>query len=219
MITSYVTLSSAPWQEVLQFALSLFAILNPFGVVAIYLSMVDEYSHVEKVKILRKSSIAVFVILICVIWVGDSILNFFGISIAAFRIGGGLIIVLFGLKILSGTDSSEKEDSKTKAVARPDISVVPLAIPIIAGPGALVVTLTEMHNTFNEFKEKLIVSAVCVFIAIAVWLILRNALVLSKFLGTAGLNILTKVMGLFLVVIATQMMLEGCIAIFPGWVR
>lgn len=214
MITSYVTLSSAPWQEVLQFALSLFAILNPFGVVAIYLSMVDEYSHVEKVKILRKSSIAVFVILICVIWVGDSILNFFGISIAAFRIGGGLIIVLFGLKILSGTDSSEKEDSKTKAVARPDISVVPLAIPIIAGPGALVVTLTEMHNTF-----KLIVSAVCVFIAIAVWLILRNALVLSKFLGTAGLNILTKVMGLFLVVIATQMMLEGCIAIFPGWVR
>tara|TARA_B100000949_G_C14110981_1_gene378347 strand:- start:274 stop:636 length:363 start_codon:yes stop_codon:yes gene_type:complete len=98
-----------------------------------------------------------------------------------------------------------------------EIAVVPLTIPVIAGPGVIAVTLTEMQNTFDSFWEKVIVSITTFGVIFLIWLTLRFSHTLAAKLGKAGIDIMAKVMGMFLAVIATQMILEGCIAVFPGW--
>lgn len=213
-ITSYVTLTDAPWKEILQFAITLFAILNPVAGATMFLALVDKMDHQDKLRTARKTSWSIFIILLIIIWAGDSLLNFFGISIAAFRIGGGFIVILIGLSMLdfikTGTTTVVSGEGK-------DVAVVPLAIPIIAGPGVMAVTLTEMHNTFDSIREKMIITATTIFIVLLMWLILKYAPLIAKKLGPVGVDIMSKIMGMILVVIATQMVLEGCIAVFPAW--
>lgn len=214
MITSFVTLTDAPWKEVLQFGITLFAILNPIAGVTFYLFLTENKARVEKLRTARKASWAILVILLISIWVGDLLLNIFGISIAAFRIGGGLIVILIGLDMLDFLNlSSGNLEPKTQK----DIAVVPLAIPIIAGPGVIAVTLTEMQNTFDSIKEKIIISITTFIIVFLFWLIMRFAPIISKKLGEVGIDIMGKIMGMILVVMATQMILEGLIAVFPAW--
>ncbi len=214
MISSYVTLTNEPWKEILQFAITLFAILNPVAGATSYLALVDKHEPHEKLHVAKKASIAIFIILLSIIWAGDTILNVFGISLSAFRIGGGLIVILVGLNMLEFIHLDAKPVIPTR---KKDVAIVPLAIPIIAGPGVIAVTMTEIQNTFNNLLEKIIITLTTVIIVLIMWLILRFAPYFSRKLGQVGMDIMAKTMGIILVVIATQMILEGCIAVFPAW--
>jgi len=214
MITSYVTLTEAPWKEILQFAITLFAILNPVAGATMYLSLVEQQERHQKLQTARKAAYSILIILLTIVWIGDVILNLFGISIAAFRVGGGFIVVLVGLSMLEFININVKPIMKHE---KKDVAVVPLSIPIIAGPGVIAVTLTEMQNTFDSLREKLIISVTTVFIVFLMWLTLRFASSLAEKIGPVGVDILSKIMGLILIVIATQMILEGLIAVFPAW--
>ena len=144
MIDSVTTLTDAPWKEVLQFAITLIAILNPVAGASIYLTLVGQQSKVKKIQVARKASVSIFIILLIVIWFGDTALNIFGISVPAFRVGVGIITLYIGLDMLEFIRLSATTETNAR---NKDIAVVPLAIPIIAGPGVIAVTLTEMHNT------------------------------------------------------------------------
>jgi len=193
------------------------AIVNPLGAIPIFLALCGDRSPTECQRIARISAFSVGVILLTSIWAGDSILEFFGISLSAFRAGGGLLILLMGIHMLQAKQShmrhtpEEAEEGEDKE----NIAVVPLAIPLMAGPGAISMVIVNAHQTAN-WSDRLILSAGIAIVICAVWLALRLATPIGKKLGVTGLNIATRVMGLLLAAIGIQMVTAGLRTLLPG---
>ena len=190
------------------------AIVNPLGVIPIFLSLSGDRTLTECRKIASKSAIAVAVILIVAVWGGDVLLGFFGIGIPAFRVGGGLLILLMAISMLHARQSHTRQtpDEADEADAKEDIAVVPLAIPMMAGPGAICLVIGDATHGVN----RLMLSVGILVIAFVVWITMRLAAPIGEKLGMTGLNIATRIMGLLLAAIGIQMMALGLIKLFPG---
>jgi multiple antibiotic resistance protein len=205
------------WTEQTKYLVGVFAILNPLGVIPIYLSLMAGRHHDEMYRAALKSSIAVAVILILAVWVGDGMLSFFGIGVPAFRIAGGLLVLLIAVAMFDARTSSARHNAEEQEAAetKSDIAVVPLAIPLLAGPGTISLVIVDAHQA-GEFFGKLSFSVGIIGVAFIVWVILRSAEPIGARLGTGGLNIATRVMGLILAAMAVQLIAEGMLELFPG---
>jgi len=157
------------------------------------------------------------VILILSVWTGDSMLSFFGIGIPAFRIAGGLLVLLIAVAMFGAKTSPARHTDAEQAEgeAKNDIAVVPLAIPLLAGPGAISLAIVDAHQAGN-WSGKLFFCFGIVGVSVIVWLVLRLAEPIGERLGTSGLNIGTRVMGLILAAMAVQLMVDGMLELFPG---
>ena len=208
------------WTEQIKYLVGIFAILNPLGVIPIYLSMMSDRRPEVMHRTALKAAIAVAVILILAVWVGDGMLSFFGIGIPVFRIAGGLLVLIIAIAMFDARTSSARHTAaeQVEAEAKNDIAVVPLAIPLLAGPGAISLAIVDAHQAAN-LPGKLAFSLGIVGVAIIVWLVLRLAEPIGERLGTGGLNIATRVMGLILAAMAVQFMAEGLLELFPGLSR
>jgi multiple antibiotic resistance protein len=208
------------WSEHIKFLVGIFAILNPFGTIPIYLSLMAGRSHEEMYRTTLKASVAVAVILTIAVWVGGALLAFFGIGIPAFRIAGGLLVLLIAIAMFGAKTSPARhtDAEQLEAEAKNDISVVPLAIPLLAGPGAISLAIVDAHQA-GSLMGKLAFNLGILGVAAIVWLVLRMAEPIGRRLGTGGLNIATRVMGLILAAMAVQFMAEGMLELFPGLSR
>jgi len=208
------------WAEQIKYLVGIFAILNPLGAIPIYLSMMTDRRPQIMHRTALKSSIAVAVILTLSVWVGDSLLSFFGIGIPAFRIAGGLLVLIIAIAMFGAKTSPARhtDAEQAEAEAKNDISVVPLAIPLLAGPGAISLTIVDAHQVVS-LVDKVVFSLGIIGVASTVWLVLRLAEPIGKRLGTGGLNIATRVMGLILAAMAVQFMADGMLELFPGLSR
>jgi len=214
-------MSSIPvWTEQIKYLIGIFAILNPFGAIPIYLSLMADRRSDEMHRTALKASIAVAVILTLSVWAGDAMLAFFGIGIPAFRIGGGLLLLTIAIAMFDARISSARhtDAEQAEAEAKNDIAVVPLAIPLLAGPGAISLTIVDAHQA-GGLPDKLMLCAGIVAVAVIVWIVLRLAEPIGARLGTGGLNIATRVMGLLLAALAVQFMADGMLELFPGLSR
>ena len=157
------------------------------------------------------------VILTLSVWVGDALLSFFGIGLPAFRIGGGLLVLIIAIAMFGAMTSPARhtDAEQAEAEAKNDISVVPLAIPLLAGPGAISLTIVDAHQVVG-LADKVVFSLGIIGVAVIVWLVLRLAEPIGERLGTGGLNIATRVMGLILAAMAVQFMADGMLELFPG---
>lgn len=193
------------------------AIVNPLGAVPIFLSLTEGRSAHDCRQVARRTALSVAIVLILSIWIGDSILDFFGIGIPAFRTGGGLLILLMAIAMMHAKHSSSRQTQAEadEADQKEDVAVVPLAIPLLAGPGAISLVIVNAHQVAGV-SGRLILSAAAVIVAVAVWLALRLAAPIGERLGVTGLNIATRVMGLLLASIAIQMIASGLAALLPG---
>lgn len=193
------------------------AIVNPLGAVPIFLSLGEGRSPVERRLVARRTAIAVALILVICIWAGDLILRFFGIGIPAFRTGGGLLILLMAIAMMHARRSAslQTDEEVDEADDKEDIAVVPLAIPLLAGPGAISLVIVDAHLVGGPVG-RLVLSVSVVLVALSVWLALRLATPIGDRLGITGLNIATRVMGLLLAAIAIQMIAAGLVALLPG---
>jgi multiple antibiotic resistance protein len=164
-----------------------------------------------------KAAVAVAVILTLSVWVGDYLLSFFGIGIPSFRIAGGLLVLIIAIAMFDARTSPARHTDAEQAEAevKNDIAVVPLAIPLLAGPGAISLTIVDAHQVVS-FADKFVFSLGIVGVAAIVWVVLRLAEPIGKRLGTGGLNIATRVMGLILAAMAVQFMADGMLELFPG---
>jgi multiple antibiotic resistance protein len=205
------------WTEHVKSLLGIFAILNPLGVIPVYLSLTSDRRPEEMRHTALKTATAVAVILILAAWVGDSMLAFFGIGLPAFRIAGGLLVLLIAIAMFHAKTSPARQTAaeQTEAESKNDISVVPLAIPLLAGPGAISLAIVDAHQV-SSWPDKLIFSVGIIGVAAIVWLVLRMAEPIGARLGTSGLNIATRVMGLILAAMAVQFMADGLLVLFPG---
>ena len=203
--------------ELIAFTIAMLAITNPIGNLAIFASLTGDKTPEEKKKTALTAGIAITFILILVTWTGDLLLRAFGISIASFETAGGVIIALMGISMLHAKTSpihhnpEEHEDSKTKT----SVAVVPIAIPIVAGPGAITTIVVNTHH-HHTIDDKLIISAISLVIAFLLWLGFYFSGPVSRLLGMQGINIVTRIMGIVLASIAFGMITSGLKALLPG---
>ncbi len=193
------------------------AIVNPMGAIPVFLSLCGDRSPVECMQIARTTALSVGLVLVTAIWAGDAVLTFFGIGIPAFRAAGGLLILLMAIAMLHARRSHARQspEEADEAGERESIAVVPLAIPLMAGPGAISLVIVDAHQ-LSHWGERLILSAGVAVVAVVTWAVLRLATPIGARLGVTGLNIFTRLMGLLLSAIGIQMMALGLATLLPG---
>jgi multiple antibiotic resistance protein len=202
--------------EFLRFAAALFAIMNPFGNIAIFLSITGDRSAAERRSIATVTSAAVLITLLVVAALGEQILALFGISVGAFQVAGGIIILILALSMLhaqpSGVHHSEEEADAGRSKDNP--AFFPLAIPMIAGPGSIATVILYSQQT-QGLVGAAVIGAVIVLLCGVQLLALRAAARMAAFLGTTGINVLTRLMGMILAAIAIEMIVGGLSQLFP----
>ena len=185
-----------------------FTIINPIGVMPVFMTMTKELDKKDRNLTAKKAILTSFITLVVFAFSGQILFNFFGISVNSFRVVGGVIFFLMGMDMLQarlGTVKVKPEEIKTYVS---DISITPLAIPMITGPGAITNVIVLMEDAKEiEYKLVLLVAILLVF---AITLsILLSATKIIKILGTTGNNVLMRLMGLIIMVIAVEFFLSG----------
>ncbi len=203
--------------DIIKFFISLLAMCNPLTVVPIFLALSEKYSVQQRNAIVMTTCIAAVIIFIIATWAGTAILSLFGINTASFETAGGLIILSIGLNMVSGNSNPPHHDNQDQqdALKKPNIAVVPLAIPIMAGPGALTIIMINA-NKYNAILDKVYICIASVLLVILVGLSLYFAKYIFKLLGASGIKIASRIMGLILAAIAIEMLHNGLIVLFPG---
>ncbi|MBW1971487.1 MAG: MarC family protein [Deltaproteobacteria bacterium] len=195
---------------------SLFVIVNPIGAIPIFISITEGDDYKKKNLIAKKASINSFIVLIIFTFFGEYILKFFGITIPAFEIGGGIILFMISLEMLQATPvrvkttPEEEEESGKKA----DVSLMPLAIPILSGPGAITTVLVFSGKGGSPFFKILVVIAVAAT-AIITYITLKYAVTLSRIMGKSGINLMNRILGLILAVTSAQFVIDGIKDVLP----
>lgn len=196
--------------------IGILAIVNPLGAIPVFLSLCGDRSEAETRAIARLTGLSVAIVLVIAAWIGNPLLAFFGIGIPSFRVGGGLLILLMAIAMMHAQQSRAKRspEEEDEDSDKDDVAVVPLAIPLLAGPGAISLVVVEGQRAAS-LADRFLISACILIVAIVVWLTLRLAGPIGRRLGITGLNIATRIMGLLLSAIGIQMIAEGIKQLFP----
>lgn len=195
------------------------AITNPPGSLAVFLGMTATKTESERRHIALIATLTIFIVLLVITWTGIPLLEVFGISLPAFQITGGLIILLRGLQMLHDKEtptSQTAQELRQKNNHKESIAIVPLGIPIIAGPGAIT-NIIIFSNVFPGVIHKTYISLGVVLISAIFGFVMFYATRIGKMIGVNGINIVTRIMGLVLAAIAMSMITSGLKDIFPGW--
>jgi multiple antibiotic resistance protein len=202
--------------EYLRFIVTLTAVVDPFLAVPFFLSFTESYSDAARNRLARTVALTVFGVLSVSAFAGEALLELIGASLPAFRVGGGLVLLLMALAMLNaqagGVRQSKAEAAELEAGDVP--GVVPLAIPLLAGPGAISTSIIAAEGG-GFVHQSLIVLCIAVVCGV-VWLALRAAHRLAARMGTTGLNVATRILGLLLAAMAVQTMAVGLRQLFPG---
>lgn len=205
-----------PEAALVSFVAALFSMMNPIGNSGIFADLTEGRSSTETVRIAWTCAFAVAITLLIVNWTGSTLLDFFGISIDSLRAAGGIVVLLIGLQMLG--NKSEHKDSAAErqdAKSRTSIAVVPLAIPIVAGPGTMATVLVAAQQN-PSLLSKVEISAVVAVLSGLIGLLFSFATTISRWLGASGMGVVTRVMGLVLTAIAIGMLADGLKGLLPG---
>jgi multiple antibiotic resistance protein len=205
------------WTEYSRFVIALFAILTPFAAIPIFLSLTEGQSEREKAHIARTAVLTIAVLLITAAFLGDSILRVIGTSLQSFRVGGGLVLLLMALSMMNARVSSVQQtrEEAEEAVQKQAIGVVPIGIPLLAGPGSISAVIIQMERGIGWGHRAAVVACI-LFVCGLVWAALTLATPIGDRLGRTGLNILNRLFGLLLAAIAVEVIAAGLRALFPG---
>lgn len=194
--------------------IGLFSLINPLSALPVYLGLTQDYTEEHKLRTLKKTCFYIFVICLVSYYLGVYLLNFFGITIPALRVAGGLIIFRSGWQLLNVKHKAElKENLNESLEKREDISFSPLAMPLLAGPGSMSFLITLFSNRSDSAKEAFWqdVSALCaiIIVSVCIYFVFKYAPRLIKYTGQAGLTSLSKVMGFIVIGIGVQMIISS----------
>ena len=203
-------------QEYLRYLVTLTAVLDPFLAVPIFLSIAARYDERKRLRLVNAVTVTVFAVLAGAALFGEGLLRLLGASLPAFQVGGGLVLLLMALAMLNAQVGEMRQTrAEAEELESGELSgVVPLAVPLLAGPGAISTTIIAAQRGGVAHTAALIgcVLLVCVLL----WSLLRLAHAVGARMGTTGLNIATRLLGLLLAAIAIQTMAEGLKVLFPG---
>lgn len=200
-----------------QFFLGLVAAVNPIGIMPVFVSLTGSMDTEERNKTARTANIAVAIILIVSLLAGQMLLDMFSISLDSFRVAGGLLLMSIAFSMMSGKLGEDKQNKQEKSeyISKEQIGVVPLAMPLMAGPGAISSTIvygSRYPSTFDTFG---IIASIIAF-CLCSWLLFRSAPIIVRFLGQTGINVITRIMGLILGSLGIEFIASGLRNLFPG---
>jgi len=198
--------------DILTFGLYAFtgflALINPMGVTPVFLTMTSELSDKQRNRTAFTATLTAFITLTLFAFAGQLLFKFFGISVAAFRVAGGIIFFLMGFDMLNARVSRLKYDSKDINDEINDIAVTPLGIPMIAGPGAITNAIVLMDDA-HSFGHKIALPIAIFLVLLATFISMITGAKIIKFLGPTGNRIMVKLMGLIMMVIAVEFFFAG----------
>ncbi|WP_291115186.1 MarC family NAAT transporter [Flavobacterium sp. UBA6135] len=195
---------------------ALFSVLNPLGAVPIFVGLTQDYTKSERSRVSLLTALNVFIILIISFFIGEYVLKFFGISIDALRIAGGLIIVSSGFSLLTGKFNKTRGVNKkveNDAQTRNQIALTPLAIPMLAGPGSISL-LIAFYQDYSKISEKIIAVLAILGVALVIFLVLKSAHYLSRILGASGIVAISRIIGFIVIAIGVQYISSSVVNIF-----
>jgi MarC family membrane protein len=197
---------------------ALFSVLNPIGTIPIFVGLTQDYTQKERTRVSFKTSINVCVILLISFFVGQYVLSFFGITITALRIAGGIIIASSGFSLLNGQFNKNKGINKKveeEIQNRNDIALTPLAMPMLAGPGSISL-LIAYYQEHHAPDEMIISSIAIIVVAASIYFVLRSAHYLARFLGSSGIVAISRIIGFLTIAIGIQYIISSVLSIIRG---
>lgn len=201
-------------------AISLFAIVDPVGSIPLFLSATHAWTAARRRRAARLAAVTVFVVLGVTVFLGEAILAFFGISLASFSVGGGILLLLLAISMMQAQPTpirQTEEEAEAAAAERESLGAVPLGVPLLAGPGAISQIIIAGHNSGAQlFLHQTLLLLPIALVALAVWLVFRAAMPVSHRLGTVGIHVVTRLMGLIIAAISVEMIAKGLGTLFPG---
>ncbi|MGI9024495.1 MAG: MarC family protein [Burkholderiaceae bacterium] len=197
--------------------ISLLALVNPLGAIPFFISFTATNTRAERRRIVRIASITVAFVIAFTTLLGQQVINFFGITVNSFQVGGGIIMLLMAISMINAQPGGTKTtpEEAVEGEQKENIAVVPLAIPLLTGPGTIstVIIYADKAETWWQ-RMSLIGSGVA--IALLVFLALSAADPISRALGRTGINVATRLMGLMLAALGVELIVDGLIALIPA---
>jgi multiple antibiotic resistance protein len=200
------------YAEYVKMFIGLLAIINPFGVIPIFISMTTDQSSVQRSKTINMVAVGVIIILLVALFFGELVLDFFGITIASFRVGGGILILLMAIAKTSYIRQTEEEADES--IEKESVAIVPLAMPLLAGPGAISTVILMAHKS-SGVAHYMVIALGIMLLGLVVWGVLRLSPWIATRIGATGINIFTRIMGLILAAIAVEFIANGIQGLFP----
>jgi multiple antibiotic resistance protein len=205
--------------EYVRFVVTLTAVVDPFLAVPFFIEFTHGHTSADRARLARLIALTVFVVLACSTFVGESLLHMIGASLPAFRVGGGLVLLLMALAMLNAQTGgvrqsrAEADELQTKEVN----GIVPLAFPLLAGPGAISTSIIAAES--GGLVHQFVIIGCIALVCLVSWAVLSQAHAIAQRLSVSGLNIATRILGLLLAAMAVQTMAEGLKDLLPGLAR
>ncbi|WP_418513440.1 MarC family NAAT transporter [Corallibacter sp.] len=195
---------------------ALFSIMNPLGTVPVFVGLTQENSKKERAITAFWTAINVFIILLLSLFAGKYILSFFGISLNALKIAGGMIIASSGFALLTGKFREHKGMKRERVQQdienRDAISLTPLAIPMLAGPGTISL-LIAYNQEYQSTDQIMIILGAMLLVTIAIYVILKSSHYIVKILGASGINALSRIIGFVVIAIGVEYIISSVTSI------
>ncbi len=202
--------------DYLKFFAAMTAVVNPIGAIPIFINLTADNTEEQRRKTAFQASYATAIILLIALFTGETLLHFFGISIASFRVGGGILILLMAISMLQAKVSPVKQTDEEveDSIDRETVAVVPLGTPLLAGPGAIstVILYGQQHNSPVHYG---LLAVIVMVFALSVLLSFRAAPVIASYLGKTGINVITRIMGLVMTAVGVEFIANGLKQLFP----
>lgn len=197
---------------------ALLAIVNPIGVVPFFIHFTQNFSREQRQRTIRVSAFSAFLVISISALAGLKLIEFFGISLASFQVGGGTLLLISSIQMLNAQPAeTRKEDvneGSTKADAGASIAVVPLTIPLLTGP-ATISTMVIYAEKTRHWWELAVLVGYGVVVALVTFIVFTASGRIARALGTTGINIMTRLMGLILAALAVELLADGLQKLFP----
>ena len=202
--------------EYLKFFAALLAIVNPVGVIPIFINLTADKAEGVRNKNGFMASISMGIILVIVLFTGDAILRFFGISVGSFRVGGGILILLMAISMLHARISRVKQTKEEglDSAERDSVAVVPLGTPLLAGPGAIS-TVILYAQRYTSVTHYLYLLGIILLMVCLTFFSFRLAPAITRLLGKTGINVVTRLMGLIMAAVGVEFIANGLKQLFP----
>ena len=197
---------------------ALLAIVNPIGAIPFFIHFTQGFNRQQRQRTIRVAAFSAFVVIAVSALAGLKIIEFFGISLASFQVGGGMLLLISSLQMLNAQPAEGRRDDlvegQDKLDAGASIAIVPLTIPLLTGPATISTMVIYAEKTRHWWQLGVLV-AYGVVIGLAVWVAFSLSGRIARVLGKTGINVMTRLMGLILAALAVEVMSDGLVKLFP----
>lgn len=196
----------------IQFFISLIALVNPIGAIPVFYSLTADISEDEQKKMILITSTAIMIMLLISLFIGNAILAAFSISIDSFRIAGGIVIASIAMTMISGKigeHKMNKEEKKIDVESYTNLAIVPLAVPLMAGPGSISASIV-LGSSISGMMGYVLGAISIILFCVMVYCLLRYSKPLMMKLGRTGANVITRIMGLILLSLGVELIVVSC---------